>query len=214
MTDSGASSSSPMQIPDSVLMALVERAETRAERFVTVDEIMGDLAVIAAGDATEQALECAKRALADRGVTVDVSEPDPGALTDEALLGAAIEAGADHPVAVILHDPVVDGDDLVERRHRARFKGAASRDALRLGSQAGAGGSADPVRMYLKEIGRVVAAHRARGGGAGPDHRSRAAPPPIDWPTSRPGRRRPARPPPNGSSSPGSSARARTPRPS
>ena len=155
MIDSNASSSSPLQIPDSVLLALVERAETRAERFVTVDEIMGDLAVISAGDATEQALECAKRALAERGVTVDVSEPDPGALTDEALLGAAIEAGADHPVAVILHDPVVDGDDLVERRHRARFKGAASRDALRLGSQAGAGGSADPVRMYLKEIGRV-----------------------------------------------------------
>ena len=155
MIDSGASSSSPTHIPDSVLLALVERAETRAERFVTVDEIMGDLAVISAGDATEQALECAKRALAERGVTVDVSEPDPGALTDEALLGAAIEAGADHPVAVILHDPVVDGDDLVERRHRARFKGAASRDALRLGSQAGTGGSADPVRMYLKEIGRV-----------------------------------------------------------
>ena len=155
MIDSDASPSSPAHIPDSVLIALVERAETRAERFVTVDEIMGDLAVISAGDATEQALECAKQALAERGVTVDESEPDPDALTDEALLGAAIEAGADHPVAVILHDPVVDGDDLVERRHRARFKGAASRDALRLGSQAGAGGSADPVRMYLKEIGRV-----------------------------------------------------------
>ncbi len=155
MIDSDASPSSPAHIPDSVLIALVERAETRAERFVTVDEIMGDLAVISAGDATEQALECAKQALAERGVTVDEREPDPDALTDEALLGAAIEAGADHPVAVILHDPVVDGDDLVERRHRARFKGAASRDALRLGSQAGAGGSADPVRMYLKEIGRV-----------------------------------------------------------
>ncbi|MCU0310278.1 MAG: RNA polymerase sigma factor RpoD [Acidimicrobiales bacterium] len=116
---------------------------------------MGDLAVLAAGDATEEALECAKVALAERGVAVDASEPDAGALTDEALLGASIDAGADHPVAVILHDPLVDGDDLVERRHRARYKGAASRDALRLGSQAGEGGSADPVRMYLKEIGRV-----------------------------------------------------------
>jgi RNA polymerase primary sigma factor len=44
--------------------------------------------------------------------------------------------------------------DQVARR-RARLRTTNPRDALRMGSQIGMGGSADPVRMYLKEIGRV-----------------------------------------------------------
>ncbi len=43
-----------------------------------------------------------------------------------------------------------DGEDLASRQ-RARFRAVASREALRMS----AGGSSDPVRMYLKEIGRV-----------------------------------------------------------
>jgi RNA polymerase primary sigma factor len=55
----------------------------------------------------------------------------------------------------VVRDPLLDDledEDLVERRHRARFR-TATRETLRLNAQSG--GSSDPVRMYLKEIGRV-----------------------------------------------------------
>jgi RNA polymerase primary sigma factor len=53
----------------------------------------------------------------------------------------------------VVRDPSLDdSEDLVERRHRARFR-TATRETLRLNAQTG--GSSDPVRMYLKEIGRV-----------------------------------------------------------
>jgi len=56
---------------------------------------------------------------------------------------------------------VVDDDELddepvdVVARRRARFRTASGRDALRFASTSSGGTSADPVRMYLKEIGRV-----------------------------------------------------------
>jgi len=40
-------------------------------------------------------------------------------------------------------------------RRRARMQATSPKDAMRLSGQVGLGGSADPVRMYLKEIGRV-----------------------------------------------------------
>jgi RNA polymerase primary sigma factor len=40
-------------------------------------------------------------------------------------------------------------------RLRTRLRTVASRDALRMGGGSASGGSSDPVRMYLKEIGRV-----------------------------------------------------------
>jgi len=156
MIEDGSASSAVTTIPDDVLLGLVARAEQRPERTVTVDEVMGDLAVRAAGDATLEALECAKVALAAQGIVVDTSEPDPEALTDEALLAASVEpvpAPLAAAASVVVEDAEVD--DLVARRHRARFQTTASRAAQRLGSQVGAGGSSDPVRMYLKEIGRV-----------------------------------------------------------
>jgi RNA polymerase primary sigma factor len=44
-----------------------------------------------------------------------------------------------------------DDDEDFDSRQRARFRAIASREALRMS----AGSSSDPVRMYLKEIGRV-----------------------------------------------------------
>ncbi len=49
------------------------------------------------------------------------------------------------------HEPAPDA---TARRH-ARLRATSPKDALRLGGSIGMGGSADPVRMYLKEIGRV-----------------------------------------------------------
>ena len=58
-------------------------------------------------------------------------------------------------IAIIVDDPQLvdpDDEDFVERRIRARFR-PATRTNLKLNAQAG--GTADPVKMYLREIGRV-----------------------------------------------------------
>ncbi|MEX1218700.1 MAG: RNA polymerase sigma factor RpoD [Acidimicrobiales bacterium] len=66
---------------------------------------------------------------------------------------------ADFPVEEIMilaHDPLLDDledDDLVERRLRARFR-PSTKATLRLNAQTG--GTSDPVRMYMREIGRVA----------------------------------------------------------
>jgi RNA polymerase primary sigma factor len=54
---------------------------------------------------------------------------------------------------VIVDEHVDDDEDDPTLRNRARLRAVASRDVLRPGSSSG--GSSDPVRMYLKEIGRV-----------------------------------------------------------
>ncbi|WP_346742387.1 RNA polymerase sigma factor RpoD [Rhabdothermincola salaria] len=146
-----------MGIPDPVLRALVDRAAGRDEPVLTVDEVMGDLA---AYGPTPELLESVRAALGERGVTVDDSVPDVEALTDEALLGAPLVPCADEKVEVIVaadahDDDTDDEDDLVARRTKARYRSVGSRDAVRMGAQLGVGGSSDPVRMYLKEIGRV-----------------------------------------------------------
>jgi len=78
-------------------------------------------------------------------------EPDPEVI--EALRSRLAEQGVDleseeSDVAALLHD----APDLMERRQRDRQQ-AMARESAR-GQSAGAGTS-DPVRMYLREIGRV-----------------------------------------------------------
>jgi len=157
MGEAGGMPSPVMGIPEPVLRALVDRAGDRDEPVLTVDEVMGDLAAFGP---TPELLESVRAALGERGVTVDDSVPDAEALTDEALLGAPLVPCADEKVEVIVaadaHDDEADEeDDLVARRTKARYRSVGSRDAARMGAQLGAGGSSDPVRMYLKEIGRV-----------------------------------------------------------
>jgi RNA polymerase primary sigma factor len=159
MSESGALPAPATEIPAPVLERLAARASERSDRTLTLDEVMADLATSSVDVPTPAILDMVKAALADRGVTIDDSAPEPAALTDEALIGAPLVRHGDEEVVVIVRDPVIDdeddGNDLVQRRHRARFRSTAGRDAIRLGNQVGAGGSSDPVRMYLKEIGRV-----------------------------------------------------------
>jgi RNA polymerase primary sigma factor len=89
-------------------------------------------------DAAEQRAE----AIADSSG----SAPDHG--TDGGLHERSLgDAEADDPPAA----PPIDAS----ARRRARMQATNPKDAVRMSGQVGMGGSADPVRMYLKEIGRV-----------------------------------------------------------
>ena len=113
---------------------LIDTAKTRTEPVVSGDEVidaLGDL------EPTPDAIEQLRVRLAERGVTLDDAEPD----VDE--------------IVIIANDPMLadlDDDDLVERRHKARFR-PATKATMKL--NAAAGSSSDPIRMYLREIGRV-----------------------------------------------------------
>ena len=83
---------------------------------------------------------------------------------DEADAEAQAESESDiaHDLAAA-HLTVVDGDDDLDdeppvdaaARRRARLRTTTAKDAFRFTASGSTGASADPVRMYLKEIGRV-----------------------------------------------------------
>ena len=157
MSESGTAPSPVTGIPDAALQRLVEKGRGRADRTVSIDEVLpllGDL------DPTPDVVESVRTALTAEGITLDDGDVDLSTLTDEVLTAPATPtapaavAVLEEEIAVVVRDPSLDdeGDDLVERRHRARFR-TATRENLRLNAQTG--GSSDPVRMYLKEIGRV-----------------------------------------------------------
>ncbi len=86
-----------------------------------------------------------------------------GRFDDEADAEAQAESESDvaHDLAAA-HLTVVDDDDLDDEspvdaaaRRRARLRTTSAKDAFRFTSSGSTGASADPVRMYLKEIGRV-----------------------------------------------------------
>jgi RNA polymerase primary sigma factor len=148
MSESGTAPSPASGLPEASMQHLVERGRGRDDATVSIDEV-----VIALGDIdpTPEVVEQVRAMLVAAGVVLDDSTPDLETLTDEAL---AAPVSPDEKVVVVVRDPTLDddeGDDLIERRHRARFRTA--RETIRL--NAAAGGSSDPVRMYLKEIGRV-----------------------------------------------------------
>jgi RNA polymerase primary sigma factor len=148
MSESGTAPSPASGLPEASMQHLVERGRGRDDATVSIDEV-----VIALGDIdpTPEVVEQVRALLVAAGVALDDSTPDLETLTDEAL---AAPVSPDEKVVVVVRDPTLDddeGDDLIERRHRARFRTA--RETIRL--NAAAGGSSDPVRMYLKEIGRV-----------------------------------------------------------
>ncbi len=82
---------------------------------------------------------------------------DPTAVDLDAELAALEADPAMGETTVVVLGPEFDSDDLDEDEDapRKRVRQTGPRDALRAGSAQG-GGSSDPVRMYLKEIGRVA----------------------------------------------------------
>jgi len=153
VSESGLAPSPLTGIADDALQHLVERGLARDDHSVSIDEVLD---VIEGRDPTPELIESLRASLAAKGVTLDDGEPELATLTDEVLASATPAEPAppsDEEIVVVVRDPALDeDDDLVERRHRARFR-TATRETIRLNAQTG--GSSDPVRMYLKEIGRV-----------------------------------------------------------
>jgi len=145
-------------------------ARARERRTLTRDDLEECIRSTAV---TPEIVESLRRLLAVDSIDLDPSVDDPPmsflreieaevdaaeALAYESDLDTAAGNGAvTPPVVEGGPDPVDDEDappDATARR-RARMQATSPKDAMRLSGQVGLGGSADPVRMYLKEIGRV-----------------------------------------------------------
>ena len=140
MSESGLAPSPVTGIADDALQHLVEKGLGRDDRTVSTDEVLDVLDDL---EPSPELIESLRASLAAKGVTLDDGVPDVEALTDEALTAPA---SPDEEIVVVVRDPALDdeGDDLVERRHKARFR-PATRETVRLNAQSG--GSSDPVRM-------------------------------------------------------------------
>ena len=141
------------------LHRLVRTARSRENATVSVGEAipaLGDL------DPEPEVIERLRVELAARGIELQDGDHDAAELLDEV---AALDVAADdgvhaeddsaHEIEVVAHDPHLadlESSDLVERRNRARFR-PSTREAMKLHAQGA--GTSDPIRMYLREIGRV-----------------------------------------------------------
>jgi RNA polymerase primary sigma factor len=83
--------------------------------------------------------------------------PDEPVAVEEGAEQAADGTGSTPARLTVVDDLDDDPPERVDpgERRRARLRATNSRDVVRLGATSTTSGSADPVRMYLKEIGRV-----------------------------------------------------------
>jgi RNA polymerase primary sigma factor len=123
---------------------LLDRGRRRAT--LGLDDVLDVLSDV---ELTEEVIERVRHLCADAGIELDES-------LDVTVAAPGLTAVEPPPDDAELQTVIVDEDDFGDdgSRERARLRTVASREALRLGSGSGAG-SSDPVRMYLKEIGRV-----------------------------------------------------------
>jgi RNA polymerase primary sigma factor len=118
---------------------------------------LDDVLALAGVNPEPEVIESVRSLCAERNIVFDESEPAP--LPEVVVPTPSNGAAADAPVAVVVSPEmatvIVDEEDFGDEdsKHRARLRTIASREALRMSGTTG--GSSDPVRMYLKEIGRV-----------------------------------------------------------
>jgi RNA polymerase primary sigma factor len=166
-------------VPDEELRRLIERG--RRDGILTMDDVFE---VLTTDHLSDEMIHQVRTLLDDNNITLDELVPDEslGEL-EEVVSVVEVEAGqegaGDEPVDAVatlpgdlgqivvsigaeLQTVIVDDEedeetdsDKLMSQHRAKLRAVASKEALRPGSATGAGGSSDPVRMYLKEIGRV-----------------------------------------------------------
>ena len=119
---------------------------------------------------TPELVEDLRRLLAVDGIALDASVDDPPIsflreIEAEVDAAEALAYESDHEEAAevttttrastALADDEADPPPDAAARRRARMRSTSPKDALRMGGETQTGASADPVRMYLKEIGRV-----------------------------------------------------------
>jgi len=152
-------------------------ARGRRNGRLTLDDVVDVLAEV---ELTPDTIEGVRAMLADNGIAIegdgevdltDALDPVPASVASgtggpgpdapQACPGADTAGTSELPglratpeLQTVIVETFDDEDEDEAVRGRSRLRAVASRDALRLHAAA-ASGSSDPVRMYLKEIGRV-----------------------------------------------------------
>jgi RNA polymerase primary sigma factor len=156
-------------VPEAELRALIARGKARGS--VSMDEVV---AVLRAIELTPEVIDEVKGLLSAEGIALDegldeVPAPDLRPVGAALPEDDAVPSGGEHSdgsavVAVpVSGDPegpdAYELDNVAVEGRRPMRSAAGRRRALRVAASPAAasdrGGSADPVRMYLKEIGRV-----------------------------------------------------------
>ncbi len=91
---------------------------------------------------------------------LELSDEDAASAAGPDPAGGSADGGGERPtrvtaLALVDDDIEMESHEDATARRRARLRSTSPKDALRLAGSLSGGGSADPVRMYLKEIGRV-----------------------------------------------------------
>ena len=140
-------------VPENEIAGLQARADEHGGEL-SLDDALSALRE----EMTDQVMDDTRAFWEARGVTlrVDVEpEEDPAADLPDAVLDAPVEAEGEVVVAAVVEVDPVDGPagDLVRRREVRTSRKKARPVSLPGGT--GGAGTADPVRMYLREIGQV-----------------------------------------------------------
>ncbi len=163
------SSHQVLGVPETELERLVERG--RASGRLTQDDVFAVLSDYQLSeDQVAELFFRVNRLASERGIALDENLDEPldatggpppdvdaaPAAPDDGLVALVAAPGLADLQTVIVDDDDEDEETDADRllsNHRAKLRAVASKEALRPG--VGAGGSSDPVRMYLREIGRV-----------------------------------------------------------
>jgi RNA polymerase primary sigma factor len=136
-------------VPAGVIEELVARGLTRGG--LTLDDVLGGLMDRVGADLSKQEVDAICAQIEAAGVTV---EYEVELATDEVLVEVERAVVAEERVAMVPEDG--DVEDLAPgERNAARKARFAKISPTRVAEAGRASGSSDPVRMYLKEIGRV-----------------------------------------------------------
>jgi RNA polymerase primary sigma factor len=141
------------QVPAAEVHELQERAD-RAEQVLPLDDALSVLRM----EMTDQVVDETKAFWAGRGVRIDadvVPELDPASDLDVVVEpGAPIEIVVEEEPERALVEPGELAHESVRRRRLMRTSGRRGRPVTLVGTSGGTS-TADPVRMYLREIGQV-----------------------------------------------------------
>src|SRR5262245_9855550 len=136
-------------VPAGVIEELVARGLTRGG--LTLDDVLGGLMDGVGADLSKEEVDAICAQIEAAGVTV---EYEVELATDAVLVEVEATVVAEERVAMVPEDG--DVEDLAPgERNAARKARFAKISPTRVAEAGRASGSSDPVRMYLKEIGRV-----------------------------------------------------------